>query len=71
MQNLLSSHLLLKNVKILPVALYGCETWSLILKEEHRLRVFEIRVLRRDEMMGVWRKLQNEELGDLYSFCQV
>jgi hypothetical protein len=52
-QNLLSSHLLSKNVKIriyktiiLLVLLYGCETWSLILMEEHRLRAFEIRVLR-------------------------
>jgi hypothetical protein len=53
-QNLLSSHLLPKNVEIriyktiiLPVALYGCDTWSLTLTEEHRLRVFENRVLRR------------------------
>jgi hypothetical protein len=53
-QNLLSSHLLSRNVKIkinktiiLPVVLYGCETWSLMLREEHRLRVFENRVLRR------------------------
>jgi hypothetical protein len=58
---------------ILPVVLYGCETWSLILKEEHRLRVFENRVLRRtfgpkrDEVMGEWRKLQNGELHILYS----
>jgi hypothetical protein len=54
MQNFLSSSLLSKNVKIqiyrtivLPVVLYGCETWSLALREEHRLRVFESRVLRR------------------------
>jgi len=53
--------------------LYGCETWSLILREEHRLRVFENRVLRRifgpkkDEVIGEWRKLHNEELNDLYS----
>jgi hypothetical protein len=54
-QNLLSSHLLSKNLKIrifkmiiLPVVLYGCETWSLTLREEHRLRVFENRVLRRN-----------------------
>jgi hypothetical protein len=53
--------------------LYGCETWSLILREEHRLRVFEYRVLRRifgpkrDEETGEWRKLHNEELHDLYS----
>jgi hypothetical protein len=55
------------------VVLYGCETWSLILREEHRLRVFENRVLRRmfglkrDEVTGGWRKLHNEELRDLYS----
>jgi hypothetical protein len=53
--------------------LYGCETWSLTLKEEHRLRVLESRVLRRifgpkrDEMIGCWRKLHNEELHKLYS----
>jgi hypothetical protein len=53
--------------------LYGCETWSLTLRDEHRLRVFENRVLRRilgpkrDEVTGEWRKLQNEELRDLYS----
>ena len=52
---------------------YGCETWSLTLREERRLRVFENRVLRRvfvpkrDEMIGEWRKLHNEELNDLYS----
>jgi hypothetical protein len=58
---------------ILPVALYGCEAWSLTLREEHRLGVFEKRVLRRIfgprrvEVMGGWRKLHNEELRDLYS----
>jgi hypothetical protein len=58
---------------IYPVVLYGCETWSLTLREEHRLRVFENRVLRkisgpkRDEVTGEWRKLHNEELRDLYS----
>jgi hypothetical protein len=58
---------------ILPVVLYGCETWSLTLREEHRLRVFENRVLRRifwskrDEVTGDWRKLHNEELHNLYS----
>jgi hypothetical protein len=57
---------------ILPVVLYVCETWSLTLKEEQRLRVFENRVLRifapkRDEMTGGWRKLHNEELHNLYS----
>jgi hypothetical protein len=79
-QSLLSSRLLSKNLKIrlyktiiLPVVLYGCETWSLTLKEEHRLRVFENRVLRRifgpkrDEVTGEWRKLHNKELHDLYS----
>jgi hypothetical protein len=77
-QNLLSSRLLSKNLKIriyktiiLPVVLYGCGTWSLTLREEHGLRVFENRVLRRifgpkrDEVIG-WRKLQNEELHNLY-----
>jgi hypothetical protein len=55
------------------VVLYGCETWSLTLREEHRLRVFENRVLRRifgpkrDELTGGWRKLHNEELHGLYS----
>jgi hypothetical protein len=58
---------------ILPVVLYGCETWSLSLREEHRLRVFENRVLRRifgpkrDEVTGEWRKLHNEELHNLNS----
>jgi hypothetical protein len=57
----------------LPVALYGCETWSLILKKKHRLRLFENRVLRRihgpkwDEVKVERRKLHNEELNDLYS----
>jgi hypothetical protein len=55
------------------VVLYGCETWSLTLREEHRLRVFENMVLRRifgpkrDVVTGEWRKLHNEELRDLYS----
>jgi hypothetical protein len=69
-----------KNVKIIiyetiasPVVLYGCETWFLTLREEHRLRVFKNRVLRRifvpkrDEVTGGWIKLHNEELRDLYS----
>jgi hypothetical protein len=80
LQNLLSPRLLTKNLKIriyniiiLPVVLYGCETWSLTLREEHRLRVFENRVLKRifgpkrDEVTGECRKLHNEELHDLYS----
>jgi len=78
-QNLLSSRLLSKNLKIkiyrtiiLPV-FYGCETWSLALREERRLRVFENRVLRRifgpkrDEATEEWRKLHNKELNNLYS----
>ena len=54
------------------VVLYGCETWSLIVREERSLRVFEGRVLRRicvpkrDEVTGEWRKLYNEELNELY-----
>jgi hypothetical protein len=57
---------------ILPVVLYGCETWSLTVQEEHKLRVFENRVLRifgpkRDRVTGGWRKLHNEELHNLYS----
>jgi hypothetical protein len=53
--------------------MYGFETWSLTLREEHRLRVFENRVLRRifgpkrDDVTGDWRKLHNEELHNLYS----
>jgi len=62
---------------ILPVFLYGRETWSLTLREERRLRVFEHRVLRtvfepkRDEVTGEWRKLHNEELSDLYSLPNI
>jgi hypothetical protein len=80
MQNLLFSSLIPKNLKIkiyitiiLPVVLYGCETWSLTLREESKLRVCENRVLRRvfgpkrDEVTGKWRKLHNEELNNLYS----
>jgi hypothetical protein len=58
---------------ILPVVLYGCETWSLTLREECRLRVFENKVLRRkfgpkrDEVTGEWRRLHNKELYALYS----
>jgi hypothetical protein len=53
--------------------LYGCETWSLTLRDEHRLRAFENRVLRRifrskrDEVTGEWRKVHSEELHNLYS----
>jgi len=78
-QNLLSSRLLSKNLKIkiyrkiiLSVVLYGCETWSLTLWEERKLRVFENMVLRRIfgprrvEVRGEWRGLHNEELNDLY-----
>jgi hypothetical protein len=80
----LSSLLLSRNVKvniyktiILPVVLYGCETWSLTLREEHRLRLFENRVLRRifgpkrNEVTGEWRKLHNEELHNLYSSLDI
>ena len=79
MQNLLSSRLLSKNLKIkiyrtiiLSVVLYGCETWSLTLREERKLKVFEKVVLRifgprRDEVTGEWKLLHNEELNDLYS----
>ena len=83
-QNLLSSRLLSKNLKIkiyrtiiLRVVLYGCETWSLTLREERRLSVFENRVLRRvfgskrDEVTGEWRKLHNEELKDFYTLPNI
>jgi hypothetical protein len=59
------------------VVLYGCETWSLTLKEEHKLRVFENRVLKgifeskRDGLMGGWRKIHNEDLHDLYSLSSI
>jgi hypothetical protein len=62
---------------ILPVVLYGCETWSLTLREEHRLRAFENRVLRtisgpkRDEVAEEWRKLHNGELQNLYSSLDI
>ena len=82
--DLLSSSLLSKklNIKIfrtiiLPVVLYRCETWSLTLREESRLRVFESRVLRRvfgpkrDEVTGEWRKLHNEGLSNLYSLPNI
>jgi len=79
-QIFLSFRLLSKNLKmkiyrtiILPVVLDGCETWSLTLREERKLSMFENRVLRRifgprrDEVTGKWGKLHNEELNDLYS----
>jgi hypothetical protein len=75
----LSSRLISKNLKIkiyktviLPVVLYGCETWSFTLREDYRLRVIENRVLRKifgpkREKNGSWRKLRNDELHSLYS----
>ena len=79
-QNILSSSMLSKSMKIeihrtriLSVVMYGCETWSLTLREESWLRVFEKRVLKRifgpkrNEVTGEWRKLCNEERNDLYS----
>ena len=79
-QNRLSPRLLSKNLKIkiyrtiiLSVVLYGCETWSLTLREERKLRVFENLVLRKifgsksEEVKGEWRRLHNEKLNDLYS----
>ena len=82
-QNLLSSSLLSKNLKMkiykntILLVLFGCETWSLTLREECRLRVFENRVLRRifgpkrDKVRGEWNKLHNEELNGLYSLPSV
>jgi hypothetical protein len=83
-QNLFSSRLLSKKVNIgtyksiiLTAVLFWCETWSLILKEKHGLRVFEKRALRRifgpkrDEMMGGWSKLHNVELHSLYSLLSI
>jgi len=83
-QNILSSRLLSRNLKIklyrtiiLPVVLYGCETWSLTLREERKQRVYENRVMRRvfvskrDEVTGEWRKLYNEEFRDLYSLPNI
>jgi hypothetical protein len=86
--SILYSHLLSKNVKvenyttitimiILPIVLYGCGTWSLTLREEHRLRVCENRVLRemfgpkRDDVTAEWRKLHSEEVHNLYSFPDI
>ena len=80
----MSSRLLSKTLKIkiyraiiLPVVLYGCETWSMTLREERKLRVFENMVLRRIfgarryEVTGEWRRLHNEELNDLYSSLNI
>ena len=80
LEKILSSRLLSKKLKvktyktiILPVVLYGCETWSLTLREEHRLRLFENKVHRKifgakkDEITGEWRKLHNAEVHALYS----
>jgi hypothetical protein len=79
-QKILYSCLLSKSVKvriyktiILLVVLYGCETWSLTVSEEHKLKLFENRLLgrifglKRDRVMGRWRQLHNEELHNLYS----
>ena len=78
-QDLLSCSLLFKNTKIkiyrtiiLPVLLYGCETWSHTLRDKHRLRMFENRVLRKifwpksNNVRGEWRRIRNEELHNLY-----
>ena len=84
MQKMLSSSLLSKNINIktkrtmiLLVVLNGSETWLLMLRYEHRLRLFENRVLRRifgpkrDGVTGEWRKLHNEELNELYSSSNI
>jgi hypothetical protein len=83
-QSLLSSRLLSRNVKVkiyktivLLVVLYGCGTWSVTLREEHRLRICENRVLRRtfgpkrDEVTGEWGKLHSGELHNLYSSSDI
>jgi hypothetical protein len=82
-QKLLSSRLLSKNANvrihktiILPVVLYRCKTWSLTVRQEHKLRVFENRVLRifgpkNDGVTGWWRKLYNKELHNLYSSTSI
>jgi hypothetical protein len=80
----LSSHLVSRNINIeiykiviLPVVLYGCETWSLTLREAHRLMVFEDRVLRRifglkkEEVVGGWRRLHNEELKNFHASSNI
>ena len=76
---MLSKKLKIKIYRIIiwPIILYGCETWSLTLREERRLRVLENRVLRRvfgpkrDEVTGEWRKLHNKELSDRYSLPNI
>jgi hypothetical protein len=71
-QDVLQSQYRMRKFWILKV-FYGCETWSLILREEHRVKVFANKMLRRifgpkrDEMVGGWRKLRNEEFHNLYS----
>ena len=61
----------------MPVVLRGCDTWSVALREEHRLRVFENRVLskilgpKRDDVTREWRRRHNEEINDLYSLTNV
>ena len=82
LEKILSSRLLSKEFKVkayktiiglLPVVFYGCETWSHILREKHRLRVFENKVLgkifgaKKDDVTGAWRKLHNAELHAFYS----
>jgi len=75
-QNLLTSNFLSKNIKmkiysyvIFPAVIYGCETWSLTLREDQRPRMFQNRLLRKmfgpkgEEVTGEWRKLHNEELN--------
>ena len=84
LEKILSSRLLSKKLKvntyktiILPVVLYGCQTWSLTLREKHKLRVFENKVLRKifgaktDEITGEGRKLHNAELNALYSSLNI
>jgi hypothetical protein len=84
LQSLFPSRLLSRKVKvktyetiILPVVLYGCETWSVTLREEHRLRVFENRVLKRisgpqrDEVTAQSRKLHNRKLHNLHSLPDI
>jgi hypothetical protein len=77
-QNILSASLLSKeiNTKIyvtvnLPAVSYGCEVWSLTLREAHRLRVFKNRVLKREEISREWRRLHNGELYELYSSSNI